>query len=338
MLKKFLACSLLTVGITACASDGDQVTQQTSAVAGDPIPASPTALRINPLEVRDPHIFSDALFCSDITGLANALLDQSLTQDKGPPTDGSLDINILPVFSPLAPDQATTGFALDLGATCTTPMANTACTSTGAQLTPSVATNLTTGTCLTPLAGTTFSGYTPAISTSTAPCFSSAPVDTIDVSLGTVTIHMTNAQIGGTYGGSPTALSNGLLRGFVSIDQARTTLFPAALPLVGGKTLAQLLSGGDTFCTRPGGGNDLDTGPDGVTKGWYFYINYTAVQVPYTPYTPPAPDAGVPDAAPAPDAAPPPPPPAPDAAPDTTPVPTPEPDPDPVPTPDPGDI
>jgi hypothetical protein len=332
MLKKFLACSLLTVGISACASEGDLVSQKTSAVEGDPAPASPTALRISHMEVRDPHIFSDALFCSDITGLANALLDQSLTQDKGPPTDGSLDINIVPVFTPLDPAAATTGFALDLGAACTTPMATTACTSTGAQVTPSIATNLTEGTCLTPIDGTTFSGYTPAIAASTAPCFSSAPVDTIDVSLGTVTIHMTDAQIAGSYTGSPTSLSNGLLRGFVSIDQARNTLFPASLPLVGGKTLAQLLSGGDTFCTRPGGGNDLDTGPDGVTKGWYFYINYSAVQVPYTPYVAPTPDAGPPpeaDAAPAPEA---------DAAADTIPVPTPEPTPEPTPTPDPSDI
>jgi hypothetical protein len=333
MLKKFLACSLLTVGITACATDGDLLSQQASAVASDPTPAPPIALRISHMEVRDPHIFSDAFFCSDITALANALLDQSLTQDKGPPTDGSLDINILPVFSPLAPDQATTGFALDLGASCTVPMASTACTSTGAQIAGSTANNQATGTCLAPLAGTTFSGYTPAISNSTGPCFASNTVDTVDVSLGTVTIHMTNAQIAGTYTGSPTSLSNGLLRGFVSIDQARATLFPASLPLVGGKTLAQLLSGGDTICTRPGGGSDLDTGPDGVTKGWYFYINYSAVQVPYTPFVappPPAPDAGVPDASP--------PPPAPDAAPDTTPVPTPDPTPDPTPTPDPGEF
>jgi hypothetical protein len=315
MLKKFLACSLLTVGISACAGDQDVVSSSVRAVEGDPAPA-PTAFRINHMEVRDPHIFSDALFCSDITGVANALLDQSLTQDKGPPTDGSLDINILPIFSPLAPDAASGAFALDLGATCTVPQASTACTSTGAQVTQSVATNLATGTCLAPIAGTTFSGYTPAISAATGPCFSSDAVDTIDVSLGTVTIHMTNAQIGGTYSGSPTTLSNGLLRGFVSLDQARATLFPSTLPLVGGKTLAQLLAGGDTFCTRPGGGNDLDVGPDGVTKGWYFYINYTAAQVPYTPFTPPTPDAG-----------PTPPPTEPDAAP-TDPTPTPAPTPD----------
>jgi hypothetical protein len=328
MLKKWLACSLLTVGIGACATEGDLVSPETRAVAADPAAAPPIALRISHMEVRDPHIFSDALFCSDITGLANALLDQSLTQDKGPPTDGSLDINILPVFSPLAPDQATTDFALDLGATCTTPMASTACTSTGAQITSSVATNLTTGTCLTPLAGTTFSGYTPAITSSTAPCFSSAAVDNVDVSLGTVTIHMTNAQIAGTYTGSPTSLSNGLLRGFVSLEQARTTLFPSNLPLVGGKTLAQLLSGGDTACTRPGGGNDLDVGPDGVTRGWYFYINYSAVQVPYAAFTPPPPPppASEPDAS------------VPTPAPDDQPAPTPDPTPDPAPTPDPGEI
>ena len=76
-------------------------------------------------------------------------------------------------------------------------------------------------------------------------------------------------------------LSDGLMRGFISLEKARATVFPSDLPLVGGKKLSELLVGGDNFCTRPDGGTDLDTGPDGVTRGWYFYINFTSVTVPY---------------------------------------------------------
>ena len=71
MLKKLLACSLLTVGISACAGEPDVVSSSARAVEGDPAPA-PTAFRINHMEVRDPHIFSDALFRSDITGVRTA--------------------------------------------------------------------------------------------------------------------------------------------------------------------------------------------------------------------------------------------------------------------------
>ena len=40
--------------------------------------------------------------------------------------------------------------------------------------------------------------------------------------------------------------------------------------------------GGDNACTRSDMGTDLDVGPDGVTPGWYFYINFTSGKVPYT--------------------------------------------------------
>jgi hypothetical protein len=84
--------------------------------------------------------------------------------------------------------------------------------------------------------------------------------------------------------GTPaTKLDQGLIVGFISVARARTTVFPASLPLVGGKTLAQLLLGGDNRCSRPGGGTDLDTGPDGTTRGWYFYLSYAADQIPYVP-------------------------------------------------------
>jgi hypothetical protein len=150
----------------------------------------------------------------------------------------------------------------------------------------STATNSAEGTCLGTIEGTTRPGYTPAIVTPAAPCFTSGHA-TLQVSLGTVTINLEDAQIAGSYT-TPAGVQNGLLRGFVSLANARLAVFPSNLPFVGGKTLAQLLTGGDTFC--PGMGSDLDTGPDG-SQGWYFYLNYTAAPVAYTPAPPPAPPA-----------------------------------------------
>jgi hypothetical protein len=267
-----LAFSLATLG---CAADDDPMAASLQAVDA-PI----TALRVNKMEIRDPHIYLDLFGCSDITSVANALVDQGIKQDKSTPPDGSLDINVLPVFQPYDPAAASTPFRLDLGAKCTLPFETTACTSTGQQVTTSVATNAATGTCLGAVPGTTFAGYTPALVTPAAPCFSSSG-GALSISIGSVTIPLQDSAIAGRYAGIQ--LQDGQLRGFVSLAQARATVFPADLPFVGGRTLASLLAGGDSACRRPDGGTDLDVGPDGVTPGWYFYLNYTAAPVGYTP-------------------------------------------------------
>jgi hypothetical protein len=269
-----LALSLATVG---CAADGDPMATTVQAVDNA---APATALRVNRMEIRDPHVYMDFFGCSDITTIANALLDQGLKEDKTNPPDGSLDINVIPIFQPYDPAAASTPFQLDLGAKCTVPVATTTCTSTGQQVTTSVANNATTGTCLPAIPGTTFAGYTPALVTPAAPCFRSSG-GSLSISIGTVTIPLQDAQIAGRYDGAN--LADGQLRGFVSLAQARLTVFPADLPFVGGKTLASLLAGGDTSCRRPDGGSDLDVGPDGVTPGWYFYLNYAAAPASYTP-------------------------------------------------------
>ena len=240
----------------------------------------PTAFRTSNMEIRDPHIYYDGT-CGDITPVANFLLNDSINRDKSMPPDGSLDLNVVTVFRPL--DQAAASGLLDadFGAACSVPVETTACTSDGAGVVSSTANNSTTGTCLETLPGTTFASYSPAITLPSGPCFVS-DAETLDVSLGSVTIQLQDARLAGTYVGVPaTQLSDGLMRGFISLEKARATVFPADLPLVGGKKLSELLVGGDNMCTRPDGGTDLDVGPDGVTTGWYFYINYTSGKVPY---------------------------------------------------------
>lgn len=241
----------------------------------------PTAFRVNHMEIRDPHIYYDST-CGDITNIANFLLNDSIVKDKSMPPDGSLDLSVVTVFRPLAQSAPTGMLDVDFGPTCSVPFETTSCTSDGTHSTSSTANNATSGVCLDTLPGTIFPSYSPAITKPSAPCFSSDS-ETLDVSLGTVVIHLEDARLGGTYVGNPaTQVSDGMIRGFISVARARTTLFPADLPLVGGKTLAQLLIGGDNMCPRSDGGTDLDVGPDGVTPGWYFYINYTSGKVPYS--------------------------------------------------------
>ena len=75
---------------------------------------------------------------------------------------------------------------------------------------------------------------------------------------------------------------NGLLRGFITEADANATIIPATFPLVGGHPLSLLLPGGDP----PGadrncaGFDDRDT-YQGV-RGWWFYLNFPAVRVPWT--------------------------------------------------------
>jgi hypothetical protein len=272
------------LGVSGCATD-DPIAANAAAV-DETIPES-TALRFSHMEIRDPHIFLDSFFCADITTVANGLLDQSLTLDKSTPADGILDTNIVPVFQPFDPAAASAGLRMDLGADCSAPADTTTCTSSGKNIVDTVATNASEGTCLDVLEGTNFAAYTPAIVTPAAPCFVSGST-TLDVSLGAVTVHLEDARVAGRYEGGQ--IKDGLLRGFVSLERARTTVFPSTLAFVGGKTLAQLLAGGDNFCSRPDGGKDLDVGPDGVTPGWYFYLNYTGTPVPYTAAPAPAPE------------------------------------------------
>jgi cysteine-rich repeat protein len=243
----------------------------------------PTAFRVSQMEIKDPHIYYDGT-CGDITAIANFLLNDAIVTDKTMPPDASLDLNVITVFRPLAQMAGSSELEADFGAKCTVPVApaSTACTSDGTNTVDSNATNATTGICLDTLPGTTFAGYSPAITKPAAPCFTSDS-ETLDVNLGTVVIRLDAARLAGTYVGVPaTSISDGLIRGFISKERARTTVFPADLPLVGGKTLAQLLVGGDNACTLPGGGTDLDVGPDGTTQGWYFYINFQSAKIAYT--------------------------------------------------------
>lgn len=240
----------------------------------------PVAFRIDSLSLRDPHPYFPLIGCTDINELAglglNPQLEDAITTDGN--SDGLLDLNVVNVFRPL--DQTASTTPMDIVfADCTAPMASTSCSqpSSPAPI-MATATNLATGTCLEPIPGTA-RPYSPGITPATGPCYSSDQQD-LTIDLGGIIVPLSDAQIGATYLGSPASgLVNGLLMGFISETDAESIIIPMDITLVGGETLASLLPGGMGNCES---GDDTDLGPDGVTSGWWMYLNFTGTVIPWT--------------------------------------------------------
>lgn len=245
-------------------------------VASCTVGGTPTAFRLTSFEIRDPHLFTQFLVCVDSTNSVNGLLSGSIDSDAD--MDGLVDQSFLLIFRPV--DPAGPGGPADFlqYAACTTPVATTTCDDAPGTVTvPLAVANSSIGTCLAPVAGTT-SGYSPQITTPTAPCFSTAAT-LIGFDLAGVVIPLQSARIGGTYIGSPvTSIENGLGYGFLSEATADQIILPPTLALVGGLPLSTLLPGGTGNCSAT---DDRDLGPGGSTLGWWIYFNFTAVQVPY---------------------------------------------------------
>jgi hypothetical protein len=233
-------------------------------------------MRVTGMWLRDPHVFLNIFgTCYDATDTTpfnvslNGTLNASLTADTTP-ADGFLDLSPLVVFRPLDPSAATTPISFDLDAKCTAPVASTSC-GPGASSFSATATNQSSGVCLDTVAGTT-SGYTPAVATPSGQCFASDS-QTLLISLQGVTLTLYNAQLGGVYDGAN--IDNGLIRGFLLESDAAKTTVP--IPVLGNQTLSAILGGGPGAC---GGTNDPDT--LNGQAGWWFYLNYTATESPYS--------------------------------------------------------
>jgi hypothetical protein len=250
----------------------------------------PTAFRINSLTLRDPHAFTSLLGgCPDITDAVNTQLSNAVTMDGN--MDGSLDLSIVSVFRPL--DQSTSTNRMDIVLPeCTAPTASssTRCTRTATStILMNRATNLTTGTCLDTMptaATTTTAAFTPAPTVPTGPCFSSDSAD-LPLNLGGIMLTLRSARIGAQYMGTPaTQLVQGLIRGFVAETDANAATLPTSVLLVGGQPFSHILPGGTMNCasgTSLTNAVDMGPGPSGASvRGWWLYINFTAVPVPYS--------------------------------------------------------
>jgi len=185
-----------------------------------------------------------------------------------------LDLSPTLLFEPLRQTGSTPMELVFAG--CTAPAGpSTSCTPNGGARYSATSTSQTTGTCLDAIAGTTH-GYSPAITATPGPCFASDPRE-LAVQLNGVSITLKSAQVAATWNGTPaTGLTSRLLRGFISEADADATIIP--LPFLGDTPLSKLLPGGTGNCA---GYSDKDVGPGGVT-GWYFYLNFTAVNNPWS--------------------------------------------------------
>lgn len=263
-------------------SSGDDDDDDVATVdgGGGVIDGDATAFRIDRFELRDPHIYIDLLGCTDVTdeavggdGLNDVLQTMITTDDDG---DGLLDLSMILVFRPLDQDSAE-GVVQSGVVECTAPLASTTCQPIE-PLEPTAFTNTQSGTCLAPFPGTTSSaGYSPGVSAASAPCFTTNAQD-IEFDFGGVPATLAGNQSSATYTGSPaTTLTSGNVRAFISEADAAAVLLP--IEGVGDIPLIDLLPGSSTNCALH---DDRDTGPDGVTRGWWFYFDFSARKVPWT--------------------------------------------------------
>lgn len=239
-----------------------------------------TAFRITDLELRDPHAYTAIFFlCVDFTSELNTTITDNLNADAD--LDGILDLNLVLNFRPL--DQAAMSGELEFGgAPCTAPVAETTCQRDPAMPMTLLAYDNDSGAPCLVIDPANLRPYSPGVISPGIPCFVTEPFG-LGLDLGGVLLPLQAVRIAATYVGDPaTGLIDGVLEGFVSESDAESTILPADLALIGGKTLSELLPGGTGNCASH---DDRDPGPDGTTTGWWFYLNFTATEVPLTGVT-----------------------------------------------------
>ncbi len=276
------ACGDGTVNATEQCDDGNTAT-------GDGCDASCTweivpltAFRMSTLELRDPHVFQSVVGCEDLTDMPSAALgfpsiNQAISDDitmDGTDADMFLDLSFLLIFRGPAQPGASGRMDVGLGDCLTSTSCDPSATAPPAQTTTYA--SMANGTCMAAYPGTTTTldpPYMPSITNSTSPCWVSAPLTfTMDVAGNAVVLN--DAQVAATWMGNPaTSLVNGLVRGFLSEADAAATM-------IMGFPLTNFLAPGTGACNAH---DDRDTGLDGTTMGWWFYMNFTADRL--TTYT-----------------------------------------------------
>lgn len=233
------------------------------------------AFRETDQDLRDPHIYSSGIGCTDFTDIVNNSLQTNIQNDGN--GDTFLDASYMHLLQPLDTVDGGVGEHDSLSANCTAPMASTSCSADGSAAYASVYTTQTAGTCLAAVPGSVVHTYPTAITNPTAPCFATA-ASTIAINLQGATVTLHDARIAATWSGAPTnQLTNGLMRGFLTETDANNTV--VTLPILGDRVLSSLLPGGTGNCQSGWTDKDVYNG----VSGWWFYVNFSAAKVPYTP-------------------------------------------------------
>lgn len=287
-MRPSLASSLLLILPTSAPGQG---LPDWLVLDGFEFASPPASFRFADLDLRDPHVFLPITLaplpkiCFDFTDTAiptttvsfNGSIQTSYNSDTNP-ADGFLDASSLLWFRPLRQDGRIA--RVDNGpADCLAPTPTSGCAErAGAQPTAYTYASAASGNCLAPLAGTIgMPAYSPAITSPSAPCFTTAPRTFVFDSNGTA-ITLVDAQIAASFAGNPaTALNQGLLRGFLRESDANQIVISDPNLPGGSVTLASLLPGGTGSCSSR---NDKDTHQG--ESGWWFHFNFSAGPVVYT--------------------------------------------------------
>jgi hypothetical protein len=266
--------------VSACGGDDDGASGRDGGGAdADVDPNAPdVAFRLTDLDLLDPHAFAFIGACNDVTEVENDGFQTQISEDnKGPEgdnPDGLLDLSGMAIFRPL--DQSAHDVRLEvlLGADCTAPIESTSCTKGDASSITGTGANDTAAACDVVLADTTNGDYDPALEPAPAPCFAAeAPQGVLEFGA----FQLSEVAGAATYDGDPaTGLMHGLLRGFLNEEYADST--NVDVPILGSKPLSSLLPGGTDNCADHDD-RDMDSGG---ASGWYVYLTFTAVEVPYS--------------------------------------------------------
>lgn len=239
--------------------------------------------RANHIALRDPHLFVNIGICLDLTeppgvlGInVNGLIAEAI---QDPDNEGNFSLNLLAAFRPLRQPPLPDGTVEIYTGECNGTLFGETC---GAGDSPPAITtyvNQGAGTCVAPIPGTTGPGntgaYSPAVGSSTAPCFGSLPT-AVSFQLDVINIDLQDVEFGGTFVGNPADdIVSGLIVGFLSEEDADTITIPQDIILVGGQPVSHVLPGGATNCAPH---DDRDLGPGNVL-GWYFYLEYNAHRI-----------------------------------------------------------
>ncbi|RMG93331.1 MAG: hypothetical protein D6705_18960 [Deltaproteobacteria bacterium] len=250
------------------------------------------AFRVTELYVREPHFYGDVMLigCSDVTDLevfglkgVNPSFNEAMSTDmddamgSGTP-DGVIDLSFVMLFDPL--DQAGGGSYDFQRADCVVPPSMTVCSpADGATVSTFDYTSMADATCLEPDPAHLTNMYTPKPNTVSGACFASSSAALV-LELGDIQLPLTDAEVAATYDADPADnFAPGLIKGFVSETDAQNTMLPPDIQDATGATvLADLLPGSPSNCA-----NHDDRDDNNGTSGWWFYVDFVAERVPWTP-------------------------------------------------------
>jgi len=232
----------------------DPTTEDPTTDTGEPVTYD--LFRINSIEIADPHFYDPVVCIADITGMVNTQLNDGVTMDTD--EDGKLDLNLMLLYDEFNQKaDADCDFATG---ECLVPLADPFC-NFGVDGTAEATSYTNADACLMPDPAHLSHGDIPQVA---GPCFTTSILPTYTLSLGDFSLPLQNLEISATYVGDPaTEMTNGVLRGFLTEEDAMNTILPEDIDVVGGRPISDLLC-------KDGEKDDLDG-----TSGWWMYVRFT---------------------------------------------------------------